>query len=143
SGKPIPDVGRWKMIDNLRRSLSAPAMVLVLLGSWLIAAAPAAVWAAYVLLALAVPAIVSVVSGLIPRRGGIAWRSHVRAVRNDMLYGAAHTGIAVVLLAHQAWLACDAIGRTLFRLLISRRLMLEWVTAAQSKRGAGLSILSF
>ena len=39
----------------------------------------------------------------------------------------------VTLLAHQAWLMTDAIVRTLFRLFVSRRRMLEWVTAAQAK----------
>ena len=44
------------------------------------------------------------------------------------------TALLVVFLAHQAWLMADAIGRTLFRLFVSRRRLLEWMTAAQSKQ---------
>src|SRR4029077_817823 len=41
--------------------------------------------------------------------------------------------LTVTLLAHQAWLMTDAIVRTLFRLYMTRRKLLEWVTAAQAK----------
>ncbi|WP_411829244.1 GH36-type glycosyl hydrolase domain-containing protein [Pandoraea sputorum] len=47
------------------------------------------------------------------------------------------------MLANQAWLAADAIARTLFRLTVSRRRLLEWVTAAQVKLHAGRSVGNF
>jgi cyclic beta-1,2-glucan synthetase len=43
-------------------------------------------------------------------------------------------GFQLVFLPYQAWLMADAIGRTLFRLLVSHHNLLEWVTAAQSSR---------
>ena len=50
------------------------------------------------------------------------------------------SALAVTFLAHQAWLMSDAIGRTLVRLYLTRRPMLEWTTAAQSKSGLSLDI---
>ncbi len=62
---------------------------------------------------------------------GIALRSHVRAVAADARLAAARTALTLALLAHQAWSMCDAIGRTLYRLFVSRRNLLEWVTAQE------------
>lgn len=135
-GKGIPGIERWKMIDNLRRSLSAPGMVVLLLASWLISAAPSWVWTLFVLIALAFPALLSLIAGLLPQRRGISKRNHLRAVLDDLLEGAGHTAASLTLLAHQAWLMVDAVGRTLVRLFITRRRLLEWMTAAQAKKSS-------
>lgn len=141
--QPISAIDRWKMLDNLRRSFSAPAMVLTLLAAWTIHRAPINAWVLFVLLVLAAPAILSVIQGLVPAYRDIALSSHLRAIGRDLLYGLGQSTLMLTLLAHQSWLALDAIGRTLFRLLISHRLLLEWVTAAQAKRCAEVSLKSF
>ncbi len=133
-GKNIPIIGRWKMIDNLRRSLSAPGMLFLLLASWLIPPAPHGVWTLFTLAAIAFPVFLSLFSGLKPQRRGISKRNHLRAVLGDLLVGAGHTVIVLTLLAHQAWLMLDAVCRTLVRLFITRRNLLQWVTAAQAKK---------
>ncbi|MGH7555393.1 MAG: glucoamylase family protein, partial [Longimicrobiales bacterium] len=48
--------------------------------------------------------------------------------------------LTVTLLAHQAWLMTDAIVRTLFRVYVTRRKLLEWVTAAQAKSGFDITL---
>ena len=64
SGDParraIPLIGRWKMLDNLRRTLSAPATFLALVAGWMLPLAAAAVWTAFVLATLALPALLPV-----------------------------------------------------------------------------------
>ncbi len=137
--KDIPIIGRWKMIDNLRRSLSAPGMFLLLLASWLIPTAPRGVWALFILANVAFPVFLSLFNGLKPQRRGISKRNHLRAVLSDLLVGAGHTVVVLTFLAHQAWLMGDAVGRTLVRLFLTRRNLLQWVTAAQAKKHSALS----
>jgi cyclic beta-1,2-glucan synthetase len=139
----IPLIGRWKMIDNLRRTLSAPAAFLALIAGWTLAPAGAWIWTGFILATLALPPMLPFLTGLVPRRLGISKRSHVRAVGADL--GAAGSQIAMLLtlLAHQAWLMSDAIIRTLYRLFVSHRLMLEWVTAAQAKLTTHLDLRGF
>ena len=48
--------------------------------------------------------------------------------------GAGHIAVSLTLLAHQAWQMTDAIVRTLVRLFITRRNLLQWVTAATAKK---------
>ncbi len=147
SGRPgrrqIPLTGRWKMMDNLRRSLSAPAAFLALLGGWTLPFASAAVWSGFVLAAIALPPLLPFFAGIVPRRRQISKRSHVRAVGKDLSLALSQIGFHVSLLAHQTWLMTDAVARTLFRLFVSHRHMLEWVTAAQAKFGLPLNIRGF
>jgi cyclic beta-1,2-glucan synthetase len=82
-------------------------------------------------------------SGLVPRRRGFSKRSHARAVGADFAVAASQIAMLVTLLAHQAWLMTDAIVRTIFRLFVSHRRMLEWVTAAQAKLATHLDLRGF
>ena len=137
-GRPwarIGGIGRWKMLDNLRRTLAAPMAIATLIAAWTIPAASAAWWTALVGASLIVPPAIPVVVGLIPRRRGISKRSHLRDVGRDAGTAAAQVILAVTFLAHQAWVMGDAILRTLVRVLVTRRHMLEWQTAAQVKAG--------
>jgi cyclic beta-1,2-glucan synthetase len=139
----IPAIGRWKIIDNLRRSLSAPASFLTLAASWVLPGAPASVWTLAILASFLMPGFVTVLIGLVPVRHGIAKRSFLRGIGRDFALELGRAGFSVVVLAHQAWLMGDAILRTLFRLFISKRRLLEWVTAAQAQSGLDLELAGF
>ncbi len=134
--RSITMLGRWKMFDNLRRSLMAPASMITLVVAWTLPLPYAALWTAFVVAMLAIPNLPPLLAGLLPRHTGIALRSHVLAVAADVRLAAGRTALTLALLAHQAWLMCDAIVRTLHRLFVSRRNLLEWVTAQEqnSKR---------
>ena len=142
-GRDLSAVGRWKMLDNLRRSLVAPACTGTLLAAWATPGAPVGLWLAFVLVALGTPALLSVIDGLLPRQRGVSLAHHLRAWFEDVLLGTGQTLLALTLLAHQAWLMLDAIVRTLGRLYVSRRRLLEWVTAAQSKAQSSLALTGF
>jgi cyclic beta-1,2-glucan synthetase len=141
--KTIPLIGRWKMIDNLRRTLAAPATLLALLAGWTLPLRAAAAWSLAVLTMVALPAFLPVLAGIVPRRLGISKRSHLRGVGVDLVLALSQMAFLLTLLAHQAWLMIDAIARTLFRLFVSRRHMLEWVTAAQAKFSLPLDVRGF
>ncbi|RIL05060.1 MAG: glycosyl transferase [Proteobacteria bacterium] len=140
--RAIPLIGRWKMLDNLRRSLSAPAAFAALAAGWALPIASPATWSAFVLATLAAPALLPVFLGLVPRRLGISKRSHLLALAADLALALRQLAFVAILLAHQAWLMSDAIARTLYRLLARRRL-LEWVTAAQASLGPQLGLAGF
>jgi cyclic beta-1,2-glucan synthetase len=142
-GPSIPTRGRWKMADNLRRSLVPPASFLVALASWILPTVPPLPWIGLVLGSLAFPSVIPVLDGLLPRQRGISKRSHVRAVGHDIYVALSQTLLEITMLAHRAWLMVDAVVRTLGRLYITRRNLLEWVTAAQADSGAGLRLRTF
>jgi cyclic beta-1,2-glucan synthetase len=108
------------MLDNLRRTVSAPATFRALV-AWLVSGTSPAMWSAFVLATIAVPALLPALGGVIPRRRGISKRSHFRAVGRDLVLAASQVGLTLTMLAYQAWLMTDAIVRTLFRVYGSRR----------------------
>ena len=127
----LPLLGRWKMLDNLRRTLSPPASFVALVLGWTLPL-HAALWTAFILTTIALPALLPVVAAIVPARAGVTARSHLRALGKDLLLAVDRVVLQIVFLPHQAWLMVDAISRTLYRLIVSHRNLLQWVTAAQA-----------
>ncbi|MDP1901870.1 MAG: glucoamylase family protein [Rubrivivax sp.] len=129
-------VNRWKMVDNLRRSLVAPASLALLVGvlGW----GGLAPLNAVLLVAAAFSAgpLMGALAGFAPSRDRLAKWHFYRAAGIDLartLLGGLWHG--VMLLQH-AMLATDAVARTLWRLLVSRRHLLQWTTAAEAQATA-------
>jgi cyclic beta-1,2-glucan synthetase len=128
----VPAIGRWKMLDNLRRSVSAPSLVLALIAGWIAPPQAAMVWTAFILATMALPPLIPVIGEIGRRRPGVALSDHLRNLTTDLRLALVQLGLMIVFLAHQAWLMSDAILRTLIRLTITHRHLLEWTTAAQA-----------
>jgi len=139
----IPAMGRWKMLDNLRRSLSAPLAVAALIAGWTLPWTAALIWTAFVLVTLALPNLIPVLGAIVPCQRGIAVASHLRALMGDLRLALLQSALMVVFLAHEAWLMGDAIVRTLWRLLVTRRHLLEWVPAAAATSTRRLDLMAF
>src|ERR1051326_3834492 len=140
---PIPLLGRWKMLDNLRRSLLAPFMLAMLAVCWLLPMRSAIAGTGLVLIAAAIPAFLPRFFSLVPSRHGIRLSSHLRKLADDFQLAAMQTFFSVTFLADQAWRAGDAISRTFVRLFATRRHLLEWTTAAQSSGSPRLTLWGF
>ena len=134
-GRDLPFAGRWKMLDNLRRSLTPPMLVLALLAGWQLAPDQALLWTCFVLVTVASAPLLALGEGAWPRRRQVDLASHRRAFVDEAKWTFSHIALVVALLAAQASLMVDAIGRTLLRLAVTRRNLLEWTTAEQV--GAG------
>ena len=141
--RAIPAVGRWKMLDNLRRSLSAPLAVASLMAGWVLPFHAALAWTLTVVATIMSPTLIPVLCGLAPNRPGVPVLAHLRTVATDFSFALTQSLFVVVFLADQACLMADAVVRTLYRLLVSRRNLLEWVSHAQTAVGASPGVLSF
>ena len=131
------------MIDNLRRTLSAPTAVVALLFGWTLPFPAALVWTLFVLATLGLPSLIPVLSALGARRPGVSLPGHIRALGGDLRLAVTLSTLNLVFLADQAWLMVDAIVRTLWRLLTSHRLLLEWTPAAQTSANDHLDVRGY
>ncbi len=138
-----PLLGRWKMLDNLRRSLFAPMAVAALLAGWLLPGPGALAWTVFVIAAIALPSLVSSLIGFNWRSTTLSLRQRLDELGADVWRALMQSGFLVVTLVHQAGLMLDAIARTLWRLAVSRRRLLDWVTAEQASRAPELSIAAY
>ena len=142
-GRDIPAIGRWKMLDNLRRTLSAPAALLLLVLSWALPRAPHGLWIGLVIAGLAVPTVVALADNLISLLHAERRMQSLRSFSEKVLLAMGQVLFALTLMAHHAWLMADAIIRTLVRVFITHRKLLEWTTAAQSKALSGFALTYF
>ena len=126
---PLSVFSRWKIFDNLRRSLVPVALVGLLITGWLFTPAPA-LWSLLVAGLLLWPVFASVLAPLInpPPPGTRLWREP----RDGLL----RSFFAAVFLVDYAGMSVGAIARATYRRLVSRRLLLEWETAQDAHRRA-------
>jgi cyclic beta-1,2-glucan synthetase len=139
---PLPVVERWKLFDNLRRSLVPPALVLLLALGWTVLPGSPWFWTAIAVATCAVPVLqlfVTTLVSLIRKPSS----SVLAAWRETLPPTLGQSSLAFVFVANQARLIVDAIGRTLLRLFITRRDLLEWETAASTERRLGTEMRHF
>lgn len=124
----------WKIADNLRRSLVPPAISLTMILGWYWAPSIAWLWSLVGLASLGTPVCIAMIAGLEDLSRARDWSTGMRGAAASLWTAILQLCVLVVSLPHRAALMIDAIGRTLWRMLISRRLMLEWQTAAATDR---------
>ncbi len=127
-------LSRWKIVDNLRRSVVEIAQLVFLLAGWIFLPVAPARWTLIGLGAIAAPWVVALLLALIRPPFDKSWRAYYGAVGRDAVTSAKQVALAVVYLPHQAWNSLDAIFRALWRLGVSRKHLLEWQTAFQAER---------
>jgi cyclic beta-1,2-glucan synthetase len=131
-GSGVPGLSRWKMVDNLRRSLTPISWVLASVAGWTLLPFNVAMeWQLLLIVSLFVGPTFDIIGALLPQDPHVTTRGHFHTLGRDIAFGTAQVVLRIVLIAHTAWLMADAIARTLYRLFVSRRNLLEWRTASQ------------
>jgi cyclic beta-1,2-glucan synthetase len=139
----LPMVGRWKMIDNLRRSLVAPSYLAILALCWWLPLLVGLKAMSFVLLVFAIPTILPVLFSLLPHRRDFQLRNHSRNVVKDIWQVLSYVFLSIALLVDQSLKMADAIVRTFVRLFFTHKHLLEWTTAAKSKGNPSLTMSGF
>ncbi|MCX8517285.1 MAG: cyclic beta 1-2 glucan synthetase, partial [Rhodoferax sp.] len=122
---PLSQLSQWKILDNLRRSLVALALLLLLLLGWLLLANPL-LWTLMLLGTLVLTPLLSTGYSLLHRPEELPWSQHSKEVAGTAQRQLAQAALALVFLPHEAWYSVDAIVRTHVRTLITGRHLLEW-----------------
>ncbi|MBW2282470.1 MAG: hypothetical protein JRG82_17160 [Deltaproteobacteria bacterium] len=120
-------IDRWKIIDNLRRSLLPIALLLLIVSGWTWLPGNPLVWTLFAILAPAGHLFIDFSTGLVRER----WPLSPDLSRN-LSHDAGRWLLLLVFLPHQAAVTTDAIVRTLVRVLVTKRHLLEWTTAAHA-----------
>jgi cyclic beta-1,2-glucan synthetase len=124
-------IGRWKILDNLIRSLFQPAMLILLIAVWLLFPGPVIVWTLLVLLLSAVPLVLQAITQL-PSQ--LRERASLRDTAASFRLSGLRLLLMLAFLPYEAVITMDAVFRTLYRLWISHRRLLEWTTSASTAR---------
>jgi cyclic beta-1,2-glucan synthetase len=131
---PISLISQWKILDNLRRSLLEPATLALLLAGWFFLPGQPLYWTcasiAMVLMPVYASFFFSVVRAPLRSRIFAAWAKDTAWA---FLKGHIVAFLQIVLLLHQTMLSLDAIGRSVLRVMVIKRRLLEWETAAEAE----------
>ena len=139
---PLSALSRWKLFDNLRRSL-VPAGLLALLALGWASGAPAAAWTAAAAAVVLLPAVLASALELGRKPRDVGLGRHLRAAVGAAGRHLARAAFTLVTLPHEAAFSLDAVLRSMVRVLISRRRLLEWDTSSDVKRTSRTDLPSF
>ncbi len=128
---PISSISRWKIFDNLRRSLVDPFFFILLVAGWIHLPGGALYWTIAPILLLFFPTLAQFGFGLGRALAG-GREGQVGEAVAGLLQGSLVSLLRLVFLPHEALLALDAIVRSMVRRLITGERLLEWETAAES-----------
>ncbi len=123
-------LSQWKILDNLRRSTVEISQLMLLVAGWTLLPGSAVRWTLLGFGAIVAPWVTSLLLAVIRPPLDKSWRAYYAAVGQDAIVSAKQFGAALTFLPHQAWISADAIGRTLYRLAVSRKHLLEWRSAS-------------
>ncbi|HRC72703.1 MAG TPA: glucoamylase family protein [Candidatus Competibacter sp.] len=130
---PLTALSRWKVFDNLRRSLAPVALTLLLVLGWLVLATPG-FWTLGVLGILLLPPVITSFPGMVRKPGDIGWRQHLTAAARSLLQQLANEVFTLACLPYEAFFSLDAIARTMWRMVVSGRGLLEWTPSTDAER---------
>jgi len=136
-------LSQWKIFDNLRRSLVPVALMLLLLGNWLLLRGSGGAGSLLVLAVVALPGLLATLVESLRKPADLPWAMHLRGVGGSCGRQLGQIFLTLVFLPYDAFISLDAIGRTLLRLLITRKRLLEWRTSSEAERAARTDLAGF
>ncbi|HWB86527.1 MAG TPA: glucoamylase family protein [Bryobacteraceae bacterium] len=121
---PISALAVWKLTDNLRRSLVPLTLTLLMLLGWMLMRP--GFWTLVVIGVILVPPLISSLAGMLRKPEDVRWGHHMIPAVSFAARHLAQSAFTLACLPYEAFVSVDAIGRTLGRLLFTRRRLLEW-----------------
>ena len=132
---PLSGLSRWKIFDNLRRSLVPCALALLLMLGWTILS-PAWLWTALVIAIIFTPSMIISFLDIIKKPKDVLFGQHLSAAMNSAGRRLSESAFTLACMPFEAFYSLNAILLTLWRMLITHKHLLEWTTAAGSNRNS-------
>jgi len=130
---PLSWLSRWKIFDNLRRSLTAAALTLLLLLGWTVLPM-AGFWTLAVLAILLIPSVSASLLSLVRKPADLLLRQHLAAEMRAAEGHFTQAALTLICLPYEAYFSLDAIIRTLWRMAVSKQRLLEWNPSSETNR---------
>ncbi len=130
---PLSLLSRWKLLDNLRRSVIEAATFVLFLACWFYLPGSPTRWTFAAVALLLIPSYTQGLLTLARQWNSMHKGGALAQGFSDFVTSQVNVLIYLAFLPHQALITLDAIIRTVFRLTVTHRNLLEWETAAQSE----------
>ncbi|MDE1153761.1 MAG: glucoamylase family protein [Micavibrio sp.] len=137
---PLSALSRWKIFDNLRRSLVPLALLCILVLGWAFTTSPS-YWSLAVGGILLIPSLSSSILGFCRKSPDANWRQHFTDAAYSTGRNLGNAGLMLLCLPYEAYYYTDAICRVLWRMLVTRKLLLEWNPSSNTNRSKAESTI--
>ncbi|MDD5206506.1 MAG: glucoamylase family protein, partial [Desulfobacterales bacterium] len=132
---PLSPLSRWKIFDNLRRSLSPLALTLLLLLGWAVLPDPW-VWTLSVIGIVVIPSLITSLLDLSQKPDDILPGQHILSALRGSGRSLGQIAFTLSCLPYEAFFSSDAVLRTLWRMLVGNKRLLEWNPSGDSDRSS-------
>jgi len=122
---PISMLSQWKILDNLRRSLTAAGLTFLLILGWTVLP-DAWFWTVAVLGIVLAPPLIASILDILRKPDDVTPGQHLAASTGQAVLHFTRATFTLVCLPYEAFFSLDAIVRTMWRTLITHRGLLEW-----------------
>ena len=139
---PLSGLSRWKIFDNLRRSLVPAALTLLLLAGWMVLPVPW-FWTLAVLGVILVPSALASLLQVLHKPDDVLLSQHLAANLHSVRRHLTQAAFTLTCLPYEAFFSLDAIVRTGWRMLIARKRLLEWTTSDERYGSARTDLRSY
>ncbi len=139
---PLSGLSRWKLFDNLRRSLSPSALTVLLLLGWTVLS-PFWLWTLAVIGILLIPSVLATILDLFQKPEDVLRRQHFAAALRSTGRHIVQAVLTIVCLPYEAFFSLDAIVRTIWRMLVTRTRLLEWSPSSDPDRDRRTDLLAY
>ncbi|MCK9197354.1 MAG: hypothetical protein M0P16_10290, partial [Syntrophales bacterium] len=130
---PLSLLSRWKIFDNLRRSLSPLALTLLLLLGWTVLPMPW-FWTLSVLGIILIPSLITSLMDLFQKPSDVLLHRHILAAFRETGRSLGQITFTFICLPYEAFFSMDAVLRTIWRMLVANKRLLEWNPSGDSDR---------
>ncbi len=130
---PLSALSRWKILDNLRRSLTPLAVTLLLILGWTVLPSPW-LWTLTALGAIVVPSLFISIMDLFQKPADVLPGQHILASIKASSESFGQIAFTLLCLPYEAVFSIDAVFRTIWRMLAAQRRLLEWNPSGDSDR---------
>jgi hypothetical protein len=129
---PLSVLSWWKILDNLRRSVIPLALTLLLLAGWTILSLPL-FWTLVVIGIILIPPIIISVVYILQKPEDVILLQHLKAAEQMVVRQLYQAAFFLISLPYEAYYSTAAILRTCWRLMISKKRLLEWNSAPRDE----------
>jgi cellobiose phosphorylase len=126
-------MARWKMLDNLRRSLEPLALLAILGWGWF-ASQEALGWTLAVITLLVIQPLLRAASELPRPPPDVPYRQYLAALGANLLQDLTRAALTLAWLPFEMHYSTDALLRSLWRMAVSKRLLLQWQPSREAER---------
>jgi cellobiose phosphorylase len=140
---PLSALSRLKIVDNLRRSLVSPALLVLLASGWLLGPGPAWFWLLLVAGIVFAPTLFGILIEFIRKPEERNWRQHLILTSQSVPRPLTITLLAWIMLPYEALICLDAILRSGIRMLFTQRGLLLWQLRSYGIRNARKTLSGF